>query len=171
VRGPQKPFVVEVKRGRKNSDAQRSISWPQPKEPVFSAAAARRQVVPHTATPKEPAQAAAQPQRRILEAIEPEPAVNPTAARAANVDKPVRRRGRPAKGPRPAAVSREETHASRVSEATGAKVEKAAVAAPPLGAAKHVGLPGRVAPGGRGASETDLPRGQRWKRRLPKVLW
>ena len=185
MRRPQKPFSVEVKRGRKGaaSGAPTFISKP---EPHVVPTAEKRQATP----PPEPAK----PQRRILEAIEPERAAAPAAAEApvtraslfAESVKP--RRGRPPKvalvpapvAERPKVAARNEPSAvySYVRREVFAVVEpvvhagatphKAKHAAALVGQTEHVG---HVTHAARVEAATSLPRGERWKRRLPKVLW
>jgi hypothetical protein len=200
----QKPFVVEVKRGRRGAAAAPLTVVPKSPEAAHKVAA-------EPAPPPEPPK----PPRRILDAIEPEPVV-PEAAEAAPfaADPVKRRRGRPPKLPgapptprkqRLAVTRREETpvitRARRdypfvAAEKAAPSREKAAPsreskAAPrPQGqshanSSAHVAAPslspsavapghathGHLSHGDRVEAATGLPRGERWKRRLPKVLW
>jgi hypothetical protein len=185
VRRPLKPFSVEVKRGR-NGAASGAPAFLSKLERHAAPAVEKRPATP----PPEPAK----PQRRILEAIVIEPDPEPAAAEApvtlaALFAEPVKpRRGRPpkvARAPKPAErpilVARNESPAI-----TYPRREVAAVAEP-AARAKHA-PGGQSARGGNRApaefsthghvdhaerveEATGLPRGERWKRRLPKVLW
>src|SRR5271157_3688023 len=90
---PQKPFVVEVKRGRRGAVSGLPAAILKLPEAAPEAVAERR-----PAPPREPPK----PQRRILDAIEPAPAPQlvsePVSTVAVGlVDPPKRRRGRPPK--------------------------------------------------------------------------
>jgi hypothetical protein len=188
VRRTLKPFSVEVKRGR-NSAASAA--------PVFFSKLERHPAP----VEKRPAMAPpepAKPQRRILEAIVTEPAPAPAAVTEAPVThdslliesvKP--RRGRPPKvalveepvAERPKVEARKDT----ATIYTFARREVVAVAKPiaPVAAtprkSKHafvaqdapveLSAHGHVNHAERVEKATSLPRGERWKRRLPKVLW
>jgi hypothetical protein len=241
---PQKPFTVEVRRGRKAAAAPQQAVTPKPvktKEPAAAAVAERQPV----ASPPPPP-------RRILDAIEPDPA--PAEAHVEVVealDKP--RRGRPPKAEtavatrKPGRPRREQTQEPRresaqdlrsepaqeavdlfgtaapvpetvvarrkpgrprresaVSIETKAQtretavaprkpgrprrepapeiifIERAAPASTPPVFVKNVAKPflraepsthGHVSHFARAEAATNLPRGERWKRRVPKVLW
>lgn len=188
MRRTLKPFSVEVKRGR-NSAASAA--------PVFFSKLERHPAP----VEKRPAMAPpepAKPQRRILEAIVMEPAPAPAAVTEAPVThdslliesvKP--RRGRPPKvalveepvAERPKVEARKDT----ATIYTFARREVVAVAKPiaPVVAtprkSKHafvaqdapveLSAHGHVNHAERVEKATSLPRGERWKRRLPKVLW
>jgi hypothetical protein len=204
----QKPFVVEVKRGRRGV-----VVAPFTVVPKAPDAALKTAAEASFAPPPEPPK----PPRRILDAIEPEPVVlavpevEPFAA-----DPPKRRRGRPPKVPgtppsprkqEPAIAEREETpilvahrefptvaavrvaplrqpkvifrpqspnHGQGGGRAAQAHAAQPDLAQPPVtnGQAKLASVPhGHPAHDGRVEAATSLPRGERWKRRLPKVLW
>jgi hypothetical protein len=185
---PQKPFVVEVKRGRRGAVSGLPTAMLKLPEPAPEAAAERR-----PAPPREPPK----PQRRILDAIEPapapvvlEPGLEPVEAVASDPLK--RRRGRPPKAAgvpaqaskRPAAERREQKPVVAVARREFLPVPVAHAA--PTGEAKiivrangHVAghvtqghmTHGHVTHVERVEAATALPRGERWKRRLPKVLW
>ena len=239
---PQKPFTVEVRRGRKAAAAPQQAVTPKPaktKEPA--AAVVERQPV---ASPPPPP-------RRILDAIEPDPAPAEVDVEVVEaLDKP--RRGRPPKAetavttrkpgrPRREQTRREQTQEPRsepaqeqeavdlfgtaapVSETVVARrkpgrprrestisietkaqaretavaprkpgrprrepapeiifIERAAPASTPPVFVKNVAKPflraepsthGHVSHFARAEAATNLPRGERWKRRVPKVLW
>ena len=200
----QKPFVVEVKRGRRGAAAAPFTVVPKAPD-----AALRTAAESSFAPPPEPPK----PPRRILDAIEPEPVV-----RAAPEEEPVaadplrRRRGRPPKvpgtpptprKPRPAVVEREEAPAlaaarrefpPAVAESVaplrqakkvifrpqgpnhgqngGRAVQLDLALSVPVAQATLAGGPhGNQTHDGRVEAAISLPRGERWKRRLPKVLW
>ena len=182
----QKPFVVEVKRGRKGAASGRSIVLPKSLEAAPGARAEAR------VRPPEPPKDAVKPPRRILDAIEPVPApaqvlesavlesaVLETAAVA--VDPLKRRRGRPAKTARVPAQESERPVVARKEEAPIArrvrrefvfKPENIVVlAAPPRDVKIALRAHGHVTHVERAEVADSLPRGERWKRRLPKVLW
>lgn len=177
MRRPQKTFTVEVKRGRKNAPT-KILGGETPK---IDAAAAREPFKPNPPPAAVVLESQPAPPRRILEAIEPPPpSLFATAPDAATIDSVVatttiRRRGRP---PKPAnSVGEGET--SRVEAAVKAKprsrplqkvppVEGAVVVA---AAPAKVAQQARVSHGDRAEAAGNLPRGERWKRRLPKVLW
>jgi hypothetical protein len=188
VRRPQKPFSVEVKRGRNGAASA---------APAFFSKLVRQTVPAVEKRPATPPPEPAKPQRRILEAIEMEPAPAPVAEEAsvspaflfAETVKP--RRGRPPKAARveepaaerPKLVARNDS----ATIYTFARREVVAVAKPvvtvaaPASKTKHPvvaqGAPvelsahGHVNHAERVEEATSLPRGERWKRRLPKVLW
>jgi hypothetical protein len=192
VRRPQKPFSVEVKRGRNGAASA---------APAFFSKLVRQAVPVVEKRPATPAPELAKPPRRILEAIEMEPAPA-TAVEEAPVSraslfaesiKP--RRGRPPKvAPveepvveRPKLVARNDsatiyTFARRETvavsapvapvAATPSKTKHAVVAqAAPTGTLAEPSAHGHVNHAERVEEATSLPRGERWKRRLPKVLW
>ncbi len=178
---PQKPFVVEVKRGRRGGVATLPTAMPKPSEPAE--AAAERRITP----PREPPK----PHRRILDAIEPEPA--PVSQLASEPVEPVaadplkRKRGRPPKAAgapaqatkRPAVARREQAPVVPVARRDFLPVPIVHVAPSPEGktpvridshANGHM-THGHMTHGDRMEAATALPRGERWKRRLPRVLW
>jgi hypothetical protein len=172
----QKPFTVEVKRGRKGAPSPQPAVAPKPLKTREPAAAVieRQPVAPPS------------PPRRILDAIEPPPA--PVAAAElqsanSNPDKP--RRGRPPKSATAVAPRKPGRPRRDPARETRIFVEKAAViaasaeapiVAPPALApvhreAKTTSKHGHVSHIARAEAATSLPRGERWKRRVPKVLW
>ena len=180
---PQKPFVVEVKRGRRGAVSGLPTAILKLPEATPEAVAERRPAPPRE-TPK--------PQRRILDAIEPAPApavsesvTEPVEAVAADPLK--RRRGRPPKAAgapaqatkRPAAARREKAPVVPVARREFLPVADDHVAPPrePKMVVRANGLAdgqlnhGHMTHVDRVAAATGLPRGERWKRRLPKVLW
>jgi hypothetical protein len=205
----QKPFLVEVKRGRRGAVAAPLTVAPKPPEAALRAAAEAS-----FAPPREPAK----PPRRILDAIEPEPVVLEEAP--VLVDPLKRRRGRPPKiagappspkKQRPAVAPRGEASVVAVKRrehppVASVKPERetkialrpqgqgrgksegrvapsqtiqgdatyasAIAASASQSSASHGHLThGHVTHGDRVEAATTLPRGERWKRRLPKVLW
>lgn len=142
-----------------------------------------------------PVRSPAPPPRRILEAIEPaiehakvEVAEKVEAVEMAASLKP--RRGRPPKTGRVAKCEASASSRTPRKVARGPEAP-AAPAAPEFASAMHAAPPhetkavfranvrithgqvtqGRVAHGDRVEAATNLPRGERWKRRVPKVLW
>jgi hypothetical protein len=200
---PQKPFTVEVKRGRKGSVSARPAILAKKPAPAVAAVPERRPVAPPPEPPK--------PQRRILDAIEPEPKLSiEPAIEVAPADPFKPRRGRPPKAARPATPESEQPRVAKKAEARARKVEsrvrKVEASIPPRArrevsrAPEIVAVPvapprelktahlaqvqaghahvaharaphGHVTHGDRVEAATSLPRGERWKRRLPKVLW
>ncbi len=200
---PQKPFTVEVRRGRKGASSPRPAVVPKrlrAQEPAVAAAVERQFVAPPAAPPPAP--------RRILDAIEPIPVQEPTEVAKAivaesDLGKP--RRGRPPKSTTavaPRKPGRPRLDPSRQTKAPEAKVlfaaeaeaEAEAVQAPvapspavlsPVaqaapreassvrahGLAHSPSTHGHVSHVDRAEAATSLPRGERWKRRVPKVLW
>jgi hypothetical protein len=186
VRRTLKPFSVEVKRGRNGAASA---------APVFFSKL-ERQPAPVEKRPAMAPPEPAKPQRRILEAIvtEPEPESATVAEAPVTHDslltesvKP--RRGRPPKvalveepvSERPKVVARKDT----ATIYSFARREVVAVAKPVVAVAprkpKHaiveqdapveLSAHGHVNHAERVEKATSLPRGERWKRRLPKVLW
>jgi hypothetical protein len=204
----QKPFVVEVKRGRRGG-----VAAPFTVVPKSPDSALKTLAEASFAPPPEPPK----PPRRILDAIEPEPVVLAAPEEAPVAADPLkRRRGRPPKvagappsprKQRPAVAERDEAPilaarrefppvaAGRVAPLRKPKVVfrpqipnhgqgGGHVAQPPvtqspvtvghvtLGQATRDSVPhGHLTHDGRVEAATGLPRGERWKRRLPKVLW
>jgi hypothetical protein len=193
---PSKPFVVEVKRGRRGAVSAFPSAMPKPTETAASAVAERS-----FGPPPEPPK----PQRRILDAIEPAPAPLLEPVVAVAVDPLKRRRGRPPKAvsvpaldgersqERPMVKRRVEAPVVPVARREFVKVPEtpAAQAAPSReakrvirthvqpdeGRVQHDHLVhdhithGHMTHGDRAEAAISLPRGERWKRRLPKVLW
>jgi hypothetical protein len=192
VRRPQKPFSVEVKRGRNGAASAAPAFFSKLVQHVIPVVEKR----PAT-HPPEPAK----PQRRILEAIEIEAAPAPAAeeapiAGASMFAKSVKpRRGRPPKvaeepvAERPKLVARNDsaTIYTFTRREVVAVAEPVITVAPPGSKTKYAvvarGAPivnsapaepsahGYVNHAERVEEATNLPRGERWKRRLPKVLW
>jgi hypothetical protein len=186
VRRPQKPFAVEVKRGRKGAVSGQSASMTKQPETVAVAPAEPR---PAKLPPEPP-----KPQRRILEAIESAPAphavTEPAVASPPVADPLKRRRGRPPKAVRQlepeierASIARNEASrtVARARREVFRVVESAAVHVAPSPETKKIAVASHAAHGhaahghvthsDRVEAATSLPRGERWKRRLPKVLW
>jgi hypothetical protein len=187
VRRPQKPFSVEVKRARKGaaSGAPVFISKPAPLE-------AHKSETPPIAPPERE-----KPRGRILEAIEPDlppPVVDETSIAGASprAESAKPRRGRPRKVQlAPEAPVARVNYPARAK--SGARRDTAAALAharretfvifepAPVqksqegnGIAAKMARPahvGHVDHASRVLAASDLPRGERWKRRLPKVLW
>jgi hypothetical protein len=200
---PQKPFTVEVRRGRKGAASPHQAAAPKPlktKERPAAAVAERQPVAP-----------APQPApRRILDAIEPLPTPVEVEIEEAHLAKP--RRGRPPKSAnaatprkpgRPrrnpvrdtaiavetavlssgtttvAAVASAETAtgaapAAQTSWKHATKTELRAQAPSANGRASNpvqTSTHGHVSHVDRAEAAAGLPRGERWKRRVPKVLW
>jgi len=191
LRRPLKPFSVEVKRGRNGAASA---------APAFLSKLERPAVPTVEKRPAAPRPEPAKPQRRILEAIvtEPEPAPVVAEALAAPVSlfaesvKP--RRGRPPKVERVQAAVIERPKLAPRNEAVVypfARREIVAVAEPVIhvaatsrkvkqavggasaqaNASSEFSTHGHVNHAERVEEATGLPRGERWKRRLPKVLW
>lgn len=195
---PQKPFTVEVKRGRRGASSARLATAPKPLKSLDAKPAALPERKP--APPPPPVST---PPRRILDAIEPviqqvpvEAVETLEAVEVLETAAPKRRRGRPPKAGR---VPQDEAPASaRASRKTTRRPEAAAVPVrampapvlepPPAREANQAAVHangriilanvapgqtthGRVTHGDRVEAATSLPRGERWKRRVPKVLW
>lgn len=169
MRRPQKPFTVEVKRIRKGAGAKILVDETPKKEAV-----SREWPRPIAAPAPVPAQSQPAPPRRILEAIEPPPVVA-SATETIVADTTVRRgRGRPRKsvdvvndGEAVRVIPRIEPVVVRARpkpRPAAAPVEAPFVFAPPAPVLE-------ARPRDRANEADNLPRGERWKRRLPKVLW
>ncbi|MDI9849197.1 hypothetical protein QM467_14155 [Rhodoblastus sp. 17X3] len=188
MRRPQKPFTVEVKKVRKGGFARFLGAGRQWSESDLAEEARKNQPAPPQSVPPraEPA-----PPRRILEAIVPasesgavdEPGSDASAEASPEVageteTKP-RRRGRPpkvvivAEGAEPAAAPKVRAVPAPRKKSPAIKSRPAIELVPPVVAAP-VSAPepnARVAQSGRTEAASSLPRGERWKRRLPRVLW
>ncbi len=191
MRRPLKPFSVEVKRGRNGAASA---------TPAFLSKLERPAVPTVEKRPAAPRPEPAKAQRRILEAIVAEPAPAPVVAEAlaapvsvfAESVKP--RRGRPPKVEPVQAPATERPKLALRSEAVVypfARRETVAVAEPVIyiaatprkmkqavggssaqaNASSEISTHGHVNHAERVEEATGLPRGERWKRRLPKVLW
>jgi hypothetical protein len=194
VRRPQKPFTVEVKKVRKGGFARFLGAGPQWSETDLAEDAPKEQPTPQAAPPRaEPAPPRAEPAppRRILEAIEPvsesAPAPEGSPEPVGEIEAKPRRRGRPPKvvaiaadeeiavAPKVRAVRapRKKSHAIESSPEIELVRPVAAPPAPaPIFAPASSPEPSvRVAQANRAEAASSLPRGERWKRRLPKVLW
>lgn len=175
MRRPQKPFTVEVKRGRKGPAA-KFLGAEAPKAdapmPIKSAA-------PNP--PPAAFQPRPEPPRRILETIAPPPvaalAPDEVVAGAPKVrgrkrtngkahGEPVLASREAEKRPRPKPVRLEAPRVAGASERKQASVPRPFIFAAPLAAPVL-----RAAHDERAEAADALPRGERWKRRLPKVLW
>jgi hypothetical protein len=190
VRRPQKPFAVEVKRGKKSvASVFPAIKSKQPATAAFALAEAKFAA----GLEQKPELEQARPQRRILESIAPAP-VAPSViaviseaplAEEALADLPKRRRGRPPKlaGAKPDAARaprREPVFFKPAArQVLRAADQPVALVAPPR-EAKASATPGNghglnghghVTHEARAEQAGELRRGDRWKRRLPKVLW
>jgi hypothetical protein len=181
VRRSPKSFVVEVKRARKGvSSTVFGVSLHKNQADGVEDVASTSGVA--SAVPASPLQSPplqASPQRRILEALVPEspaPAAEPVARRprrAAEVAEPPPVRSAKAPAARgkkpPQAVKPPKPRKSLKSVAMEALPAPVAVVAAPavvlLAPAPRPVLIGRAEEASR------LPRGERWKRRLPKALW
>jgi hypothetical protein len=196
VRRPQKPFTVEVKKVRKGGFARFLGAGPQWIGSDPAEDAPKEQPAPPQAAPPraEPA-----PPRRILEAIAPlseAPAADEAGSDATpetspepagEIETKPRRRGRPPKvvtiaegaesavAPKvrvvPAPRKKSPTIKSRPEIERVPPVAAAPVFAPALAPVFAPEPTARVAQASRGEAANSLPRGERWKRRLPKVLW
>jgi hypothetical protein len=189
VRRPQKTFVVEVKRARKGAVAKILGAETHKIEADPSPGKSNEPLAPELEAP--PAEAA--PPRRILEAITPPPApeISDPAPELSHptpvVTKPTPRRprGRPPKSAGATSLPTIAAASPAVAKAPRPEAKNRPLAAPRkrLAAAEVVpALPARlptsapgptphVTHGDRVEAATSLPRGERWKRRLPKVLW
>jgi hypothetical protein len=188
VRRPQKPFTVEVKKVRKGGFARFLGAGPQWSESDLAEDAPKEQPAPQAAPPR----AEPPPPRRILEAIEPvsesAPAPEGSPEPGGEIEAKPRRRGRPPKvvaiaadeeiavAPkvRAARAPRKKSHA--IESSPEIELVRPVVAAPPAPApifapASSPEPSVRVAQANRAEAASSLPRGERWKRRLPKVLW
>jgi hypothetical protein len=179
VRRPHKPFAVEVKRGKK-SPSRAAVSPALAFKQAEPSAAVRP---PLKARPAASTPERAKPERRILEAIVEPPTIDVAEPVVAPpVVAPRKRRvGRPPKAPRlvepkvdRVSPPRDEeflvySHAPR--EAFFLAESPDLVVTPRRGAKKSPSEAVHVPHGARGEASAGLPRGERWKRRLPKVLW
>lgn len=196
MRRPQKPFTVEVKKVRKGGFARLLGVGPQWSDSDRAEDAPKEQPAPPQPAPPraEPA-----PPRRILEAIEPasdraaadeaglDAAAPETSPAAGDTETKPRRRGRPPKvvtvagGAEPAAApkvravpaprKKSPANKSRLEIELAPPIAAPADPAPVFAPALAPEPTGRVAQNNRAEAASSLPRGERWKRRLPKVLW
>ncbi|MFV0279155.1 MAG: hypothetical protein ACK5JM_00170 [Rhodoblastus sp.] len=182
MRKPSKSFTVEVKR-RPNSLVRK------PPAAVAPLAAPEKQAADRlfAAPPDAPAEAA-ETQRRILPCLVTEAALD--ASRAVEPEPEPRRRGRPPKREdfeqaahkQDAAGARERVRKIGVPDRKGAQPEAQEQRPPELAASGLAASHAKIAPvaavdarpprarAARRATASDLPRGERWKRRLPKVV-
>jgi hypothetical protein len=192
VRRPQKPFTVEVKKVRKGGFARFLGAGPQWSESDLAEEAPKDQPAPLQSAPPraEPA-----PPRRILEAIAPASdavAADEPGSDAARVTSPEpagetetkpRRRGRPPKivtvaggpesvaAPKVRAVPAPRKKSPAMKSRPAIELVTPVVAAPAPAPISAPEPNARVAQSNRAEAASNLPRGERWKRRLPKVLW
>jgi hypothetical protein len=189
VRRPQKPFTVEVKRARKGAvgkflgpDLFKLDADPPDPAPQRQLRSLEPAVSPQKAPP-----------RRILEAIESsepsamsEPPAETLQRESIVANATGRRpRGRPPKkavsssAPATVPVAKPQGAAKKARAASAPRKRSAPVEGasifippppPPPPPASQVPA-GRVFHGERSDEASALPRGARWKRRLPKVLW
>jgi hypothetical protein len=176
VRRPQKPFTVEVKRVRKSANGKSTssetlgIGITALEEPV-------KQFSPRAEAPREPEPA---PKRRILQAIAPpaSPLLSASEPEEPKADvfvaeTTVRRpRGRPAKVANGAAL--ETVTRPKPPKIVAPAAEVVLFAAPRQTAEPRLRNnppEPRLSHNGRDETAAGLRRGERWKRRLPKVLW
>jgi hypothetical protein len=172
VRRPQKPFIVEVKRARSGAVAK-----------VLGGVAHEKAAQAPIAPLPEPTPKPVVSPRRILETIEPQPFAltetpsseplwpEPPVEIATKEPAPRRspKRSRVAAADDQDAVTARKSRKSappraEAPDATDAPpvVVRAAASEPPLA---------RVSQAARAEAASRLPRGERWKRRLPKNLW
>jgi len=180
VRRPHKTFTVEVKRARKGAVVK-----------VLGAASPKIEAGPTQDAPQErltPPVADVPPPRRILEAIEPAVSLDPVSELSQPEPvvatlTPRRPRGRPPKSasvasvpatkePRVVAKARAAAPTPRKPAATPPAIAlEVAPAFAPRPVSSAPGPTPHVTHGDRIEAANSLPRGERWKRRLPKVLW
>lgn len=169
MRREPKSFTVEVKR-RPGAAKKPAPFVPAPVDEPRQPADALFQA------PKEAA-AAAEPARRILPCLVTEAAIDAAQAEAISEVEPVRRRGRPRKEPRPddpAPLAPRKRGRPRKNPVIAVSFDDEedesgpAIAAPPVVALPPLTLSERAV--ARRGAVSALPRGERWKRRLPKVL-
>jgi hypothetical protein len=169
MRREPKYFTVEVK--RRPGAAKKPASFaPAPVEEPRQPADALFQ-------PAKEAPAAPEPARRILPCLVTEAAIDAAQAEAISDIEPVRRRGRPRKEPRPddlAPLAPRKRGRPRknpvIAVPFGDDEDDAApaIAAQPATVLPPLTLSDRAV--ARRGAVSALPRGERWKRRLPKVL-
>lgn len=180
MRRPHKTFTVEVKRARKGAVVK-----------VLGAASPKIEAGPTQDAPQErltPPVADVPPPRRILEAIEPAVSLDPVSELSQPEPvvatlTPRRPRGRPPKSasvasvpatkePRVVAKARAAAPTPRKPAATPPAIAlEVAPAFAPRPVSSAPGPTPHVTHGDRIEAANSLPRGERWKRRLPKVLW
>ena len=189
MRRPQRPFAVEVKRGKKSAASAFPVIKAKQTEPEAQPLAVMlAEAKFSTRQEQRPELERARPQRRILESIAPAP-VAPSVIAASVIavvgeapladevlaNLPKRRRGRPAKT-EGARLPRREPVLFKPAPREALRVVKPEVASaaplrqvkpPATASAGH----GHVTHEARAEQAGDLRRGDRWKRRLPKVLW
>jgi hypothetical protein len=157
MRRPVKPFSVEVRRaGRRVPQsfipAREVEEAPQPD--YFSP------VLEHTQEPQRAPEAA--PPRRVLQDLN-EPAFDPLAERLQQLESRLARRGRPPGSKNKVAGSRAASDLSQFFDAAPQTAAPVALIAIPF---KRRPRENRFA-----WIKKKLHRGERWKRRLPKILW
>jgi hypothetical protein len=165
MRRPVKPFSVEVRRsGRRAPQAfipARDVQIPRavqeaPQPDYFTAV-----VEPAAAAPQLMPEQAPQPPRRVLQDLS-EPASDPLAERLQELETRLARRGRP-RG------SKNKVQRTRAPADLSEFFETPEMPAPVL----LVAMPFTRRPREQrfGWIKKKLRRGERWKRRLPKILW
>jgi hypothetical protein len=201
VRRPQKPFTVEVKKVRKGGFARILGAGPQWNESDLAEQAPKEQPAPPQAAAPRAALAPARRILEAIEPVsesapaneaDAAPEISPGLAGETEI-KP-RRRGRPPKiaivakdaeppaAPKPRAVPAPRKKSPAIIKKSPAikrrpevelvpPITAPAVAALVLAPAPAPAPIARVAQANRAEAASSLPRGERWKRRLPKVLW
>ncbi len=170
MRREPKSFTVEVK--RRPGAAKKPAPFPAPPadEPRRPADALFQQ-------PAAEMTSANEPERRILPCLVTEAAIDAAQAEAFSDVEPVRRRGRPRKEPRPddaAPLAPRKRGRPRKNPVISIPFDDGEDdVAPTVAARQVVNLPpltlsGRAA--ARRGAVSALPRGERWKRRLPRIL-
>jgi len=167
VRRPQKPFTVEVKRGRTGTNSKSTgAARPRIGIVIVEEAASRLSHRAEAVQEREPA-----PKRRILEAILPAsaPMLMEAESEGPKTDALVaemtirKPRGRSAKVAKGVALGDVPLpRASKIAEPVADVV---------LFAAQRPAAEPRLSQNSRVGTAAGLRRGERWKRRLPKVLW
>lgn len=178
LRRPLKPFAVEVRRGKKNA-AQGASAFPLKAPPPAPTVAA-----PILATPVKAE--AAKPPRRILEAIEPTPAPEPVLAEPA-AEIWAEPSAPDASSPKTSLPKAAALKPRRIREANVVRIAAPerrrpvdVFVEPVAERAAEIVVPVFARPSekkkttfhaARVEESASLKRGERWKRRLPKVLW
>jgi hypothetical protein len=200
VRRPQKPFTVEVKKVRKGGFARILGAGPQWSESDLAEQAPKEQPAPpQAAAPRaEPAPPrrileAIEPVSESAPANKADAAPEMSPELAGETETKPRRRGRPPKivivakdeppaAPKPRAVPAPRKKSPAIIKKSPAIKKRPEIelvppiAAPAVSALVFAPAPApepiaRVAQANRAKAASSLPRGERWKRRLPKVLW
>jgi hypothetical protein len=201
VRRPQKPFTVEVKKVRKGGFAKFLGAGPQWNGSDLAEEAPKEQPAPSRVAPPRAEPGPPRRILEAIEPASESTPADEAVAGADNSLEPVgeieakpRRRGRPPKAAtiadgaetavarkvRTVPAPRKKSGAPAPSKkpratASGPQIEiSLPVATPPAPVSAPASTPeltARVAQSHRAEAANGLPRGERWKRRLPKVLW